>query len=74
VKKPATFQTKEETTDNLRAGDVGGPSTLKSYVPTNRKKKWQYAYKLLETIRLKEGAMRHNYLNVVRSRITIKEL
>jgi hypothetical protein len=42
------------------AGIVGAPATFESFIPTKRKKKWQYAYGLLGTSSLKEGAMWHD--------------
>jgi hypothetical protein len=48
---------KEETTDSLRAGTVGALATSGSSVPADEKKKWQYAYGLLETSSIKERAM-----------------
>jgi hypothetical protein len=47
----------EDTTDSLYAATAGAPATFGSSVPTNQKKKWQYAYRLLKTRNLKEGAM-----------------
>jgi hypothetical protein len=60
--KPVPSQTKEETTDNLHAGAIGTPATFRSSVPTNRKKKGQYIYGLLETSSLKEGAVQYDHI------------
>jgi hypothetical protein len=50
-------QTKEETIDSSHASAVGATATSESSVPTDQKKKQQYAYGLLKISSLKEGAM-----------------
>jgi hypothetical protein len=57
VEEPTPSQTEDETTGGLRASTVGALATSGSSVPTDWKKKWQYAYGLLETSSPKEGAM-----------------
>jgi hypothetical protein len=39
VEEPATAETKGETAHSLRAGDVGAPSTPRSVVPTDQKRR-----------------------------------
>jgi hypothetical protein len=60
VEEPSAAQRKQETVYNLRAAGVGAPPSVGGVVPTDHKKeKLQYAFRLVRTNSLKEGAMWH---------------
>jgi hypothetical protein len=60
VEEQAPTQANKETMDSLCASAIGAPATFKSSVPTNWKKKEQYAYGLLGMSSLKKRAVWHD--------------